>query len=41
VIFQWDVATMRPLFDFLYGRKGAALITRALVLLRPRISLDT
>jgi phosphate transport system substrate-binding protein len=28
---QWDAATMRPFFDFLYGPKGAALIARALV----------
>jgi len=28
---QWDAATMRPLFDFLYGKQGEALIARVLV----------
>ncbi|MEW6415880.1 MAG: substrate-binding domain-containing protein [Pseudomonadota bacterium] len=28
---KWEVATMRPFFDFLYGPQGQALIGRALV----------
>lgn len=28
---KWDTGLMRPFFDFLYGRQGAAIIARALV----------
>lgn len=36
VVFrQWDEAAMRPFFDFLYGPRGAAIISRALVPVSP------
>lgn len=28
---KWDAASMRPFFDFLYGKQGEAIIARALV----------
>jgi len=28
---QWEAATMRPFFDFLYGKQGEAIVARSLV----------